>query len=334
MPTAAPTPPSPVADFLATTGLAPRQDHKALTLWPLVHGAGATAAPGYVPLARALEAGWLEVDEVSDGGSVPHVKVSNRGGEAVLVLFGEELVGAKQNRIANASFLVPAESELVIDVSCVEHGRWGRRARADVQFMAGEALMSSRLRRKMTESVRAARVAGGRFHADQSEVWDEVHERVAFSRAEAPTDAYADYYRTRRGDVEAIREAFHPVPGQVGFVAATGDEILGLEAIGSPEVFHEAFPRLLRGYAIDAVDAAFLREHEARADDAPRPSAACAPRFDAPEPFFEALAASPVLASPSLGLGTDLRLDGAALAGCALVHDALVHLTAYPAEGM
>jgi len=319
-------PSSAIADFLGAVGLSPRQAHKALTVWPLVQRDGAAAPPAYVPLARALEGGWLDVDEVSEDGSVPNVKVTNRGGEAVLVLFGEELVGAKQNRIANASFLVPAESELVIDVSCVEAGRWGRARRE--RFRAGESILSSKLRRKMSGRVRAARAAGRRFQTDQSEVWDEVSERVAWSRAEAPTAAYADYRHTRARELDEIGDAFQPVPGQVGFVAAAGDEILGVEAIGSPEVFHEGFRRLLAGYAIDAVDAAFHREREARAGAAAPP----APRFDAPEPFLEALAAAPTLATPSLGLGTDLRLEGDALAGCALVDETVVHLTAYPAE--
>ncbi len=77
--------------------------------------------------------------------------------------FGGELIGAKQNRIANASFLVPAESELVIDVSCVEAGRWGRRRRE--RFSSGETILSSKLRRTMSRRVHAARVAGAGFQA-------------------------------------------------------------------------------------------------------------------------------------------------------------------------
>ena len=127
------TPPAPalppVAALLARLALAPRQTHKALTLWPLVlrEEAPACDGPGYVSLSRALEDGTLQIDEVGEGGSVPLVRVTNRGGKDVLFLFGEEIRGAKQNRIANASFLVPARGELVIDVSCVEQGRWARR---------------------------------------------------------------------------------------------------------------------------------------------------------------------------------------------------------------
>ena len=43
----------------------------------------------------------------------------------VLFLEGEELVGAKQNRILNTSVLIAAHTKSKIPVSCVEAGRWG-----------------------------------------------------------------------------------------------------------------------------------------------------------------------------------------------------------------
>lgn len=314
----------PVSDFLAHLALAPRQAHKALTLWPLVRrpGAPGSRAPAYVPLAEALAAGDLVVDEVSEHGSVPHARVTNRGARAVLVLFGEEIQGAKQNRIANASFLVPAGSELVIDVSCVEQGRWDRRAGA--RFAAGLGVLSHDLRRKMAQKVRAARAAGGGFHADQMQVWDEIDERVAYAAARAPTRAYADYYATRSAEVDEICRAFRPLPRQVGFVATLGGRVVGLEAVGREEVFAQVFVRLLRGYAIDAADQAFLSAREASR----RPG----PRLEAPEDFVSALATAPAAAGPSLGLGQDVRLEGEGISGCALVEGDVVHLTAFPRE--
>ncbi|RIL06192.1 MAG: hypothetical protein DCC71_07820 [Proteobacteria bacterium] len=89
---------APVADFLTRLSLGPRQSHASLALWPLVlrTDTGASATPPFVPLADAVEADALRVDEVSPGGMVPHVRVENDGDTAVLVLFGEELRGAKQ----------------------------------------------------------------------------------------------------------------------------------------------------------------------------------------------------------------------------------------------
>ena len=55
---------------------------------------------------------------------MPELRVANPLSEHVLFYDGEELVGAKQNRILNVSVLVGARTELPIPVSCVEQGRW------------------------------------------------------------------------------------------------------------------------------------------------------------------------------------------------------------------
>jgi hypothetical protein len=324
-----PPPNEAVASFLSHAALAPNQAHKALTVWPLVRRPDAPppSGPSYVALVDALASGKLQIDEVSEHGRVPHVRVANRGREGVLVLFGEEILGAKQNRIANASFLILAGREVVIDVSCVEQGRWGRERGA--RFEAGLGVVSSAMRRKMERKVSLSRTRGGRFDADQGEVWDGVQERLTWSGARSRTGAYSDYLATRKTDLQEIGGAFRPVPGQVGFVAAIGGEVIGVEIVGRGEVFERAFQRLLHGYAVDAADAGFLRDEPSRGwrgrRSAPR-------RFDAPEPFLEALSAAPVASGPSLGEGEDLRIEGNGVAACALAAPDLVHLTAFPLE--
>jgi hypothetical protein len=81
----------------------------------------------YITLDEALPRG-LCVAETSEAGSVPELVVENPLTERVLLYDGEELVGAKQNRILNVSVLVEAMSGLTIPVSCVEQGRWRRQS--------------------------------------------------------------------------------------------------------------------------------------------------------------------------------------------------------------
>jgi hypothetical protein len=316
----------PVSALLERVALAPRQAAKQLTLWPLVetHEAPPPRAPAYVTLGEATAADDVRVEEIGAAGSVPNVRVANRGERAVLVLFGEELRGAKQNRISNASFLVGARSEVVIDVSCVEAGRWAQRE--GLRFRTPSSVASQSLRKKMALKVATSRRAGGSFDADQGAVWDEVAFRLDHSGTRSGTSCYGDYLESRASERRALEGAFHAVPGQVGFVAAIGDEVVGLEAIGRPEVFARALGGLLQGYVIDAVDHALVRERDREEASAHARGAA----FDAPEAFLEALGGAEATASPSLGLGLDLRLEGARVAGCALVEGEVVHLTAFP----
>jgi ARG and Rhodanese-Phosphatase-superfamily-associated Protein domain len=344
-PAAPPAAAGPLAAFLAGVELGASRTHGALTLWPLVRrgaapgarSAGAAEPPPHVLLAQALEDGSARVDEVSDAGAVPFVRVTNDGRLPLLVLFGEEMLGAKQNRVANASFLVPADASLVIDVSCVEYGRWERpSAGAERRFRAAGRVVSHALRRKMAARVAAARARGARFAADQLEVWDEVEARLARSGATSPTRAYAAYVEHRASQIAGVVEAFVADAGagqgaggrvegpeaagegaaQVGFVAAMGGEIAGMEVLGRAETFARIFPALLRSYAIDAVEA----------DETPLGTpddAACVA-------FLDALVHAPASTGASLGHGRDHRLQGDRLSGCALTWRGVVHAVAWP----
>ena len=304
---------------LASLRIGAPQVCERLTVWPLVlPEPDAPPSPGlsYVPLAHALEKGTAVVDEVSSGGSVPHVRVRNEADTALLVLFGEEILGAKQNRIANATFLVPPLREVVLDVSCVEAGRWTGTRRA-ARFRGVGSVVSHSLRARMSSRVARARAAGGGFSADQGEVWEEVSDRLRRSGTRSPSAAYSDHYASRAKALRRIRAEVRPADGQVGFVAAIGNQIAGVDVLGRPGAFAAYHTRLLDAYAIDAVDSD------------PAPSAA----RGTPDPaaFLEQLRKARASSGPSLGLGEDVRFHSEAVEGCALVaaHE-LVHLTAAP----
>jgi ARG and Rhodanese-Phosphatase-superfamily-associated Protein domain len=57
------------------------------------------------------------------------IKVLNKLDTDVLILDGEELVGAKQNRIVNTTIIIGRGREVVIPVSCVEQGRWSNKSK-------------------------------------------------------------------------------------------------------------------------------------------------------------------------------------------------------------
>lgn len=98
-----------------------------LQITPLL--AANTGIADYMTLSEAQVLGLAVVTEVSDSGSVPTLLLENTADKAVFLLDGEELVGAKQNRILNLTLLVPAKTTMEIPVSCVEQGRWSHRTR-------------------------------------------------------------------------------------------------------------------------------------------------------------------------------------------------------------
>ncbi|MCE9638605.1 MAG: TIGR02452 family protein, partial [Betaproteobacteria bacterium] len=145
----------------------------------------------------------VQVTEVSQAGSVPELQVTNGLDVRVYLMDGQELVGAKQNRILNTDVLVPAGSTLKIPVSCVEQGRWHHTSMA---FMAGKSASHRTRTAKMTR-VHASLKQDHRHDADQQAVWQEVAASIGASGAASPTHALADAYTKRDTDLSTFRRS-------------------------------------------------------------------------------------------------------------------------------
>ena len=115
--------------------------YESLSVFPLF--AGMESPVEYLLSDEGIGSGSVTVEEVSEGGSVPNLLVENKGDIRILFIEGEELVGAKQNRVLNTSVLIAAKSKVKIPVSCVEAGRWAYKSR---HFGSSGSHSSSKLR--------------------------------------------------------------------------------------------------------------------------------------------------------------------------------------------
>ncbi len=127
----------------------------------------------YLTLKEALEKRLLVITEVSAEASVPELKVINNADVLVLLLDGEEVAGAKQNRVLNTSILVKEKSELIIPVSCTEQGRWSYQTD---EFFNSENIMSFKIRSKKAANVTDSLKESGSYHSDQGAIWDGIQE--------------------------------------------------------------------------------------------------------------------------------------------------------------
>ena len=158
------------------------QGYANLSVYPIIAppaalGAGSFADEAdYLVLDEALQRKLARVTEVSEGGSVPELAFENFAGRGVLLLDGEELVGARQNRILNISVLVGAQQKITIPVSCVEHGRWRYNS---AEFASTDQALFSRARADKARHVSALLRQNGSRRSEQGEVWDRVAEKSA-----------------------------------------------------------------------------------------------------------------------------------------------------------
>jgi hypothetical protein len=237
--------------------------------------------------------------------------VANGADRPLLLLDGEELIGAKQNRILNTTVLVAAHTEVTIPVSCVEQGRWGYRGR---QFRPGDASLYASLRARKAAHVSQSVRAGRGHRADQGEVWAHLADRASQLRVDSATGAMRDVYARHQTDLTAARQALAAQPGQVGALIYMAGRWVGLDLLAGSGLFGRAWPRLCAGYVADAIG------QEAK----PRV------RLDAGA-ALGTVAQGQAEPGPAVGLGEEYRLGTTELAGATLVAQGRVaHLMAFP----
>ena len=265
--------------------------------------------PSWVLLREALAAGAVEIEEISEQGSVPTLRVTNRGAQDVLLLDGEELVGAKQNRILNTTVLVRARSTIEVPVSCVEQGRWRYSGR---RFSSSEHSLYASMRLKKAAHVHASLRKRRTFESDQVGIWSDLAERAQALNVEST--AMAGAFTGRAPELGEYTAALGPRPDQVGALVYGGGAWWGMDVLPSPRLFAAAWPRVLSGYVLDVL--------------------ASRPEGGLDESGAERLAAvrdATVEVFPGVGAGDDCRFAGPGVLGAALVVDGIVaHAMAFP----
>jgi hypothetical protein len=224
--------------------------YKALSVFPLFTEPNGSVE--YLLADEAIRDQLLAVQEVSEGGSVPELLVENKGDFRVLFIEGEELVGAKQNRILNTSILVAAKSKTKIPVSCVEHGRWGYKSKF---FGSSGSHSPSKLRYALKASVTQSLKDDGTRHSDQGEVWNKVGELHAAHCVQSPTHAMADAFDAYQDQVAGFRERLKYVEGASGMAAVIGKKVVGCDLFDKPSTCRKVWDRLLSGLVFDALEA-------------------------------------------------------------------------------
>jgi hypothetical protein len=290
-----------------------------VTVVPLT--ASTEGGPWYVTLGEGAESGQCHVAEVDEGGSVPDLRVDNKGDTRVLVLDGEELRGAKQNRVLNTTILVGKQSSLVVPVSCTEQGRWSYESR---EFFAAEYIAEHKVRAGLQVSVDAS-VRSGRGHrSDQGRVWEEVRALHADQATSSPTGAMRGAFESRDSELQDYVDGLPVVGGQQGLVVLVGSAVVGMDFLSIPEKYARVHAKLVRSYALGALGAG-------RAG-AVAPAAADA--LDRARTFLARIGGLSGERFKSPGLGWDTRFAGPGVVGSLLTYrDRPIHAAFFAVDG-
>jgi hypothetical protein len=220
-----------------------------LRLYPLFSDDPAQA--DYELSEVALASGHALVEEVTESGSVPQLSVKVLGELPVLFLEGEELRGAKQNRVLNTTVLVAAKSDWKLPVSCVEQGRWRY---ASKHFGHSGSHASPKLRHILKKSVSDTVRKSGMHTSDQGAVWSEVSRQMSSTGSSSATMAMSDCFDTHRETLQNYAEVMKYVPGAVGLAAAIGGVIVSLDLFESAQTCEKVWPRVLTGLGMESLE--------------------------------------------------------------------------------
>ena len=237
---------SAIAEDKLTDGTEVRApvSYKNLTLMPLV-GDKIVKTPDFITLDDGMENGTVVVSELGQGGSVNELQLENRSTKALFLMAGEVVLGGQQDRIIGRDTIIPPRQKQPVSVYCVEHGRWsGKKG-----FHTGKALAHGKLRVQ-------ANFAG------QAKVWEEVADKNQKRKTANETDTYRQIAEKKDekdvgGYTKTLGAALAAVPGaekMVGFAVVVNGQVVAVEQFASPALYRKLEAKLIRSYALDAVD--------------------------------------------------------------------------------
>ncbi len=155
--------------------------------------------------------------------------------------------------------------------------------------------------------------------SNQGAVWDRIADKSARMQASSKTSAMDAIYDKVDKPLEDFVGAFSPVEHQVGAMFFINGRPAGLELFDAASTWRKLSPKLVRSYAVDAID----HRQEQAVDVAP-----------APATFTAAVVSSPASVFPAAGEGDDVRISGTDVAGAALVaRGRVIHVSAFPVTG-
>lgn len=299
-------------NFISQLKIGEAQSFGRLTIKPIITGTDYSLP--FLTLEEALEKDVLEIIEKSDAAEVSELRVINHGKESVIIIEGEELIGAKQNRIVNATTIIPGKTEIILPVTCVERGRWNH---ISPKFSSAPHGTGGVLRSVCHQSVSESLKESESYRSDQSAVWKEVSEKSRRMGFRSETEAASELTSEVMRSVVSMNfdEKFSHKPGQIGFIAYIDGGLAVCDIFGSADLCSKKLQKFARGYYTDAVDHG--REFPKIKD----------------EDLLKEISGAILSEYPSVGSGRELRFENKNIRGaCKVVGEEVSHLSVFPKD--
>ena len=211
-------------------------------------GGGNTGAglSDIVPLNQALSQGLVTITErgTTSFDNVHFLRFNTKSDKSVYISGGEIVAGGRQDRmVIRDTILHPSEKDQYVPVMCVEEGRWSEKEK---KFAYG-SFANGHLRNILDST------------PNQVIVWREIDKQLQAGGFKNTTQSYLsrnlDKKYVATGDEyfrffdDKFRRADSTI---VGFVAISGDKVIGSDIFATRDLFYHQLEPLLHGYIDDA----------------------------------------------------------------------------------
>ena len=261
----------------------------------------------FLTLKKGYEMNLVEIKELEHS-TVNTVSCKNDSVTPLILIDGDEITGAMQNRIINDTLLIPAKSTINIPVSCTEHGRWHTKGEGAESRTFKPSLYSA------NHSTRSRKSRASYEERDyQGEVWDSISEFESRSNFKSMTSALNDSYENLKDKQNDYLSKFHIEDGQNGVIFIVNGEVKGLELFYNHSIYKEYHEKLCRSYIIEAM--------------VEKKSVDNIDRLELMK-VLENISQSEFKSKKSIGLGDNLKFSNDFGSGSGLVwEDELIHMT-------
>jgi len=219
-----------------------------LTIFPIWTEAPVTTHRPYTTTLRGEGA----VTELPDHPQVSTLVVTQPGPKPLLMLEGALLSGGWQHRVLTRDLLIAADRPTLLDVRCVEAGRWHGETAQSTERRAAPLAVRGALRSIRPDQSGAGEDDRDSRSADQGDVWNRV---AAYEHrfGAGATSSLVDVQRRHEREVDMIVREVRPQFGQRGVLIGVAGHPVLLEVFDHPRTLAEMLRTIVASVALDAI---------------------------------------------------------------------------------
>lgn len=211
---------------------------------------------------EAIKLKYVEIKEIEDNESVNEIILENNSLHHILVLDGDLLKGAKQNRVANTSILIGPMSTVTIPVSCVERGRWHYKSNNYANgsiFKTSNHIAQKEIRMQKSYDIYQNKMNSNSildnnlnsFKANQQKVWNVVEHNLSECNVNSDSEDYFMIYDDNKNELEETSSAFKASDKANGLAYYIDGKLMGVEMFNNAKLFSDYFDKIMNSIAIE-----------------------------------------------------------------------------------